>query len=87
MQSKEQCVQDFVEGSPKQAVGKMHAVLLPAVAKAANDPVPDVREAAMCVLVAFAIKAGSLALLDKVPFIHAYVAKLVAKGCCLDGIR
>ncbi len=61
-------MQEYVEGSPKQAAAKMHAVLLPAVAKAANDPVLDVREAAMCVLVAFAMKAGSLALLDKVPF-------------------
>lgn len=45
---------------------KVHSSLLPVAAKAANDPTPDVREAGMGVLVAFAVKAGNLGLLEKV---------------------
>ena len=58
--------QSCVAGSTKAAVAKAHAVLLPAVAMAAGDPVPDIRDAALHALVAFAQKAGSLVAVDKV---------------------
>lgn len=47
-------------------MAKAHGVLVPAAAKAAGDAVPDIREAALHALVAFATKAGSLGALDKV---------------------
>ncbi len=55
-----------MSGSTKAAVAKAHGVLVPAAAKAAGDAVPDIREAALHALVAFATKAGSLGALDKV---------------------
>lgn len=50
----------------KKELAKVQAILLPVVAKAANDAAPEVREANMGVLVSFAIKAGNMNLLDKV---------------------
>jgi len=47
-------------------VAKAHAALVPAAARAAGDAVPDIREAALHALLAFAAKAGSLGALDKV---------------------
>ncbi|KAK9818850.1 hypothetical protein WJX81_005118, partial [Elliptochloris bilobata] len=58
-------LQSCVAGSTKAAAAKAHAALLPAVATAAGDPVPDIREAALHALVAFAQKAGSLGAIDK----------------------
>lgn len=49
---------------------KLNSCLLPMVAKAANDPAPDVREANMGVLVALAGKSGNKALLEKVCSFH-----------------
>ena len=53
------CAQAVGEAGSKQEAAKAQSQLLPAVAKAANDPVPDIREAALCVLVAFSLKAGA----------------------------
>ncbi len=50
----------------KKEVAKVQPALLPIVAQGANDPAPDVREANMGVLVSFAVKAGNMALLEKV---------------------
>lgn len=58
--------------STKAAVAKAHAVLLPAVALAAGDPVPDIRDAALHALVAFAQRAVSLGALDKARPPHAH---------------
>ncbi len=54
-------------GGARAAVAKAHAALVPAAARAAGDAVPDIREAALHALLAFAAKAGSLGALDKVP--------------------
>ncbi len=55
-----------MQASPKDAAAKSHAVLLPTIAAAANDASPTIREAAMHVLVAFALKAGSMRPIEKV---------------------
>lgn len=59
-------IQACIDASSRKDAAKVHAQLLPVAAKAANDPAPDVREANMRVLVAFAVKSGNLGLLDKV---------------------
>jgi hypothetical protein len=59
-------MQACVDSLSKKDAAKVHPVLLPLVAKAANDPAPEVREANMEVLVSFALKAANLALLEKV---------------------
>ena len=51
-------MQDVVKGCSKPAASKAQAGLLPAVARATNDAAPDVREAAVACLVAFALKTG-----------------------------
>ncbi|KAK9814323.1 hypothetical protein WJX72_004049 [[Myrmecia] bisecta] len=56
----------FVNASTKQAAAQVHKTVLPAVAKSCNDPALDVREAALLVMAAFALKSGSLSVLDKV---------------------
>ena len=43
-----------MESTPKGPVAKAAPVLLQTVAKVGNDPAPDIREAALCTLVAFA---------------------------------
>jgi hypothetical protein len=40
-------LQSVVKGCSKAAAAKVHASLLPAVAKSASDAAPDIREAAM----------------------------------------
>lgn len=52
-------MQATVEAGNKQAAAKAIPAVLPAVAKAANDAGTDIREAALCVLVAFCFKAGA----------------------------
>ena len=59
-------MQTCIDGLAKKDVAKVQPVLLPVVIKGANDPAPDVREANMGILVSFAVKAGNMALLDKV---------------------
>ncbi len=59
-------IQSFVSSSSKQAAAKAHATILPAAAKLAGEAAPDIREAALAVLVAFGMKAGSVSVLDKV---------------------
>lgn len=44
---------------PKAPVAKAAPMLLQTVARVGNDPAPDIREAALCMLVAFALKLGS----------------------------
>jgi len=60
-----------VDSLSKKDAAKVHSVLLPLVAKAANDPAPEVREANMEVLVSFALKAANLGLLEKVCLCHS----------------
>ena len=63
-------LQAFVDSLDKKEASKVHSTLLPVVAKSANDPAPEVREANMAVLVSFALKTGNMqALLDKVRLI------------------
>jgi len=59
-------LQDCVDASSKESVGKAHSVLIPATAAAANDAMPNIREAALQLLTSFAIKAGSMKAIDKV---------------------
>ncbi len=58
--------QSCIEASTRDAAMKAHAQILPAVAMAANDAAPAIREAAAQVFVAFAFKAGSMKPLEKV---------------------
>ena len=51
-------LQAVLETGNKQAAQKLQP-LLPSIAKAANNPAPDIREAALNVLVAFCLKAGA----------------------------
>lgn len=55
-----------MDASSKEAVARTHAELIPAAAAAANDPTPNIREAALQLLTAFALKAGSVKPIDKV---------------------
>ena len=59
-------------------------MLLPAVALAAGDPMPDIRDAALHALVAFAQKAGSLGALDKArpPHTHGEAVPRAGSSCC-----
>lgn len=59
-------IESFVSSASKPNAAKVHATVLPAVAKSANEAAPDIREAALAVLVAFGLKAGSIAVLNKV---------------------
>ncbi|KAK9795603.1 hypothetical protein WJX73_007429 [Symbiochloris irregularis] len=52
-------LQVIVESTPKAPVAKAAPLLLQTVAKVGNDPAPDIRETALCTLVAFALKMGS----------------------------
>lgn len=58
-------VKDVLEQSPKPVVSKC-APLLPACAKLAGAGESDVREAGQEALVAFAVRSGSMGVLDKV---------------------
>ena len=55
-----------MDASSKEAVARTHAELIPAAAAAANDPTPNIREAALRLLTVFALKAGSMKPFDKV---------------------
>ena len=59
-------IEGFVTSAFKANVAKVHASVLPAVAKSANEAAPDIREAALATLVAFGLKAGSISVLNKV---------------------
>ena len=59
-------IEGFVQSASKPNAAKVHATVLPAAAKSANEAVPDIREAALAVLVAFGLKAGSVSVLAKV---------------------
>ncbi len=55
-----------MDASSKEAIAKAHSVLIPAAAAAANDAMPNIREAALQLLTTFAMKAGSMKPVDKV---------------------
>ena len=55
-----------MDASSKEAIARAHSVLIPATAAAANDPMPNIREAALQLLASFAVKAGSMKPIDKV---------------------
>lgn len=59
-------IEGFVGAASKTNAAKVHASVLPAAAKSANEAAPDIREAALAVLVAFGLKAGSVSVLNKV---------------------
>lgn len=59
-------IEGFVGSASKANTAKVHATVLPAAAKSANEAAPDIREAALAVLVAFGLKAGSVSVLSKV---------------------
>lgn len=59
-------IEGFVGSASKANAAKVHATVLPAAAKSANEAAPDIREAALLVLVAFGLKAGSVSVLNKV---------------------
>lgn len=59
-------IESFVDNASKANAAKVHASVLPAAATAANEAAPDIREAALAVLVAFGLKAGSISVLSKV---------------------
>ena len=50
----------------RKQVARAHSVLIPATAAAANDAMPNIREAALQLLTTFAIKAGSMKPIDRV---------------------
>ncbi len=56
-----------MDASSKESVAKTYPVLIPAAAVAANDATLSIREAALQLLISFAIKAGSMKAIDKVP--------------------
>lgn len=58
-------MKDVLEQSPKAAVSKCAALLAPC-AKLAGAGESDVREAGQEALVAFAVRSGSMGVLDKV---------------------
>ena len=59
-------IEGFVQSASKPNAAKVHATVLPAAAKSANEAAPDIREAALAVLLAFGLKAGSISVLAKV---------------------
>ena len=59
-------IEGFVASASKPNAAKVHSSVLPAAAKSANEAAPDIREAALAVLVAFGLKAGSVSVLNKV---------------------
>ena len=56
-----------MDASSKESVTKTYPVLIPAAALAANDATLSIREAALQLLTSFAVKAGSMKAIDKVP--------------------
>ena len=59
-------IEGFVGSASKPNAAKVHSSVLPAAAKSASEAAPDIREAALAVLVAFGLKAGSVSVLSKV---------------------
>ena len=59
-------IEGFVGSASKANAAKVHASVLPAAGKSASEAAPDIREAALAVLVAFGLKAGSVSVLSKV---------------------
>ena len=59
-------IEGFVGSASKPNAAKVHSSVLPAAAKSAGEAAPDIREAALAVLVAFGLKAGSVSVLNKV---------------------
>ena len=59
-------IEGFVGSASKANAAKVHSTVLPAAAKSASEAAPDIREAALAVLVAFGLKAGSVSVLNKV---------------------
>lgn len=59
-------VYDVLQQTPKAVVMKLKDSVLPAIAKLAGAGEVDVREAGQVALVAFAVRAGSMSVLDKV---------------------
>lgn len=59
-------IEGFVGSASKANAAKVHSTVLPAAAKSASEAAPDIREAALAVLVAFGLKAGSVSVLSKV---------------------
>lgn len=59
-------IEGFVGSASKANVAKVHSTVLPAAAKSASEAAPDIREAALAVLVAFGLKAGCVSVLNKV---------------------
>ena len=58
-------IEGFVGSASKANAAKVHSTVLPAAAKSASEAAPDIREAALAVLVAFGLKAGSVSVLNK----------------------
>ncbi|KAL0039701.1 hypothetical protein WJX77_005628 [Trebouxia sp. C0004] len=59
-------IEGFVGSASKPNAAKVHSSVLSAAAKSASEAAPDIREAALAVLVAFGLKAGSVSVLNKV---------------------
>lgn len=59
-------VRDVLEQTPKAVVTKLRDSILPACAKLAEAGDSEVREAGQAALVAFAVRCGSMGILDKV---------------------
>lgn len=59
-------IEGFVGSASKANAAKVHSSVLPAAAKSASEAAPDIREAALAVLVAFGLKAGTVSVLNKV---------------------
>lgn len=59
-------VNDVLQQTPKAVVMKLRDSLLPACAKLASAGESDVREAGQTALVTFAVRSGSMSVLDKV---------------------
>ena len=59
-------MKEVLAQTPKPAVGKLRDNVLPACAKLADAGDNEVREAGQAALVAFAVRSGSMSVLDKV---------------------
>jgi hypothetical protein len=78
-------VRDVLEHTPKPVVLKLRDSVLPAVAKLADAGDNEVREAAQAALVAFAVRAGSMGILDKVRGLGSVVLAELLPAALLPG--
>ena len=84
-------VKDSLEQSPKAVVIKCKDSLLPVAAAACSDADASIREVAQGIVAVFAVKAGSMAIIDKVgvlnhcPFGAAWEA-MSRHGSCIRPI-